>query len=57
MAIIQIPGFKCDECGYEWLPNNRDLSNLPSECSKCKSKDWNKNADKKLESKKYSSLR
>ncbi|HJU78959.1 MAG TPA: hypothetical protein VJ599_05285 [Nitrososphaeraceae archaeon] len=57
MAIIHIAAFKCDECGNEWLPTNKDLSNLPSRCSKCGSPNWNKNSGKKLDSKKQSNLR
>ena len=46
MAIIQIPGFKCDVCGHEWISKNRDLTDLHHTCPKCNSSDWNINTNK-----------
>ena len=49
MAIIQIPGFKCDLCGHEWLSADKDLTKLPTTCPNCKSSDWNMDANKKYD--------
>jgi hypothetical protein len=40
---ITIMGYRCDRCGYEWLPKRRDAPE-PRTCAslKCKSPYWNR---------------
>ena len=44
MAIIQVEGYECERCGYQWTTRNIDDS-LPTICSKCKSRLWNEPLD------------
>ncbi len=37
---IKLKGFKCNNCGYEWLP--RSSKEKPLICPKCKSARWDK---------------
>lgn len=38
---ITIMGFRCDQCGHEWLPKSRvQDSGSPRRCPKCKSLKW-----------------
>ena len=37
---ITIRGFKCERCGHEWIPRNKE--EVPIICPKCKSPYWNK---------------
>jgi predicted Zn-ribbon and HTH transcriptional regulator len=37
---ITIMGYRCERCGYEWIP--RDTENEPRVCSRCKSPYWNR---------------
>ncbi len=39
MAKIQLLGFRCERCGHEWLPREKDQE--PRVCPKCKSPYWN----------------
>jgi predicted Zn-ribbon and HTH transcriptional regulator len=36
---ITVMGYKCERCGYEWIP--RDDKREPKVCPKCKSPYWN----------------
>lgn len=36
---ITVMGYRCERCGYEWLP--RDTNQEPKVCPKCKSPYWN----------------
>ena len=35
---IEVEGFKCERCGHEWIPRNKEK---PIICPKCKSPYWN----------------
>ncbi len=37
---ITIMGYRCEQCGHEWLPD--DTNQEPQVCPKCKSLDWDK---------------
>lgn len=39
MAKIQVWAWKCERCGHEWLPREKDRE--PKVCPKCKSPYWN----------------
>ncbi|HXI15940.1 MAG TPA: hypothetical protein VNM48_06180 [Chloroflexota bacterium] len=39
MAKVQLWGFRCERCGHEWLPREKDV--VPKVCPKCKSPYWN----------------
>ena len=39
---IELDGFRCLRCGYEWVPRVFKQSELPTICPKCKSPYWNK---------------
>lgn len=39
-VIIKKEGFKCERCGYEWIPH--DIKQIPVTCPKCKSPYWDK---------------
>jgi predicted Zn-ribbon and HTH transcriptional regulator len=39
MSKIRLKGYKCERCGHEWHPRNK---NKPMVCPKCKSPYWNK---------------
>jgi len=39
MAVIKISGYRCERCGHEWTPRNKEE---PLVCPKCKSPYWNK---------------
>ena len=38
--IIKTKGYKCERCGHEWAPRNKEEK--PLICPKCKSPYWNK---------------
>jgi len=38
--IIKTEGYKCERCGHEWVPRNKEES--PIICPKCKTPYWNK---------------
>ena len=38
---ITILGFRCDQCGYEWLPRG-GTDRTPRVCPNCKSREWDK---------------
>lgn len=57
MAIIQFPGFKCDICEHEWVSDNKNLTELPGKCPKCKSSDWNSNTNIPHDSPRKSDMR
>lgn len=57
MAIIQIPGFKCDICAHEWVSKSKDLTDLPHACPKCNSSDWNTKANKPYDPKSKSNMK
>jgi rRNA maturation endonuclease Nob1 len=40
MAKVQLWGYRCERCGHEWLPRNKDEE--PRVCPKCKSPYWNR---------------
>lgn len=42
MAKVQLLvwGFRCERCGHEWVPRNKD--DQPRVCPKCKSPYWDK---------------
>jgi predicted Zn-ribbon and HTH transcriptional regulator len=43
MALIKIPGYRCERCGHEWAPREkREADDLPTICPKCKSPYWNR---------------
>jgi len=37
---ITVEGFKCERCGHEWIPRNKEEH--PRVCPKCKSPYWDK---------------
>jgi hypothetical protein len=37
---ITVMGFRCERCGYEWVP--RDIEQEPKNCPRCKSPYWNR---------------
>ena len=37
---ITVEGFKCERCGHEWIPRNKE--DHPRVCPKCKSPYWDK---------------
>jgi len=37
---ITVMGWKCERCGYEWIPRNPNSE--PEVCAKCKSPYWNR---------------
>ena len=42
---IEVDGFQCERCSYEWThrsPNTSEKQPLPTVCPKCKSPYWNK---------------
>ena len=39
MAKIKIDGYRCERCGYEWVPRYKDKD--PVVCPGCKSPYWN----------------
>ena len=38
-VIIKKKGYKCERCGHQWIPRNKEQ---PIICPKCKSPYWNK---------------
>lgn len=43
MALIQVPGYRCERCGHVWVAReDREKGDLPIICPKCKSAYWNK---------------
>jgi len=36
---VQLWGYRCERCGHEWLPREKDQE--PQVCPKCKSPYWN----------------
>lgn len=43
---IKVDGYRCEKCGYEWVPRKKDY---PRVCPKCHSAWWDKpkNTEKK----------
>lgn len=43
MAKVEITmlGYRCERCGHEWIPRDRDGDTEPRVCPKCKSPYWN----------------
>lgn len=39
MPKVQIWGYRCERCGHEWVP--RDKDHEPKVCPSCKSPYWN----------------
>ncbi len=37
--MVQLWGYRCERCGHEWLPRDKDQE--PRVCPKCKSPYWN----------------
>lgn len=37
---VQLWGFRCERCGHEWLPREKDRD--PRVCPKCKSPYWDR---------------
>ncbi len=42
---LKIKGYKCNNCGYEWVPRSR--KERPLICPTCKSARWDKEPRKK----------
>ncbi len=40
MAEVLIEGYKCERCGHEWAPREKDQA--PKVCPKCKSPYWDR---------------
>lgn len=38
--LVQLLGFECERCGYQWVPRNIDQP--PRVCPKCKSPYWDR---------------
>lgn len=36
---IEVEGYKCLRCGYEWIPRKNET---PVRCAKCKNPYWNR---------------
>lgn len=49
---VQLWGYRCERCGHEWLPREKDRD--PKVCPKCKSPYWDRprQADLKADAKK-----
>jgi len=45
---LQVKGYKCERCSYEWLPRKEKS---PTTCPKCKSPYWNKPRTNKINKK------
>lgn len=45
---ITVLGYRCDRCGHEWIPRDRDFNVQPKVCPKCKSPYWNHPRKQKL---------
>lgn len=41
MAVIQVKGYQCERCAWQWAPRHVD-SPEPTVCPKCKSPYWNR---------------
>ena len=39
---ITVMGYRCERCGHEWIPREREELQEPKVCPKCKSPYWNK---------------
>jgi predicted Zn-ribbon and HTH transcriptional regulator len=37
---VKLLGYRCERCGHEWLP--RDKDHTPRVCPKCKSPYWDR---------------
>jgi len=48
---VKVKGYKCNNCGYEWLP--RSTKEKPLICPKCKSARWD--LPKKFKEEKFKS--
>jgi len=44
---VQLWGYRCERCGHEWLPRNKDEA--PRVCPKCKSPYWDRPRKKALD--------
>ncbi len=40
MAKILLKGYRCERCGHEWVP--RDKEHTPRVCPSCKSPYWDR---------------
>ncbi len=49
MAKVKLDGYRCERCGHEWVPRNKD--EYPNVCPKCKSPYWDKPRKDKNKSK------
>jgi len=38
--MIQIMGYRCERCGHEWVPRDKDQA--PKVCPHCKSPYWDR---------------
>ena len=38
---ITVMGYRCDQCGHEWIPREESEPE-PASCPRCKSSDWNR---------------
>lgn len=43
--------YRCERCGYEWLPRTHKETSLPVTCASCGSPYWNKPRTNKPSSK------
>ena len=41
MPKVQLWGYRCERCGHEWLPRDRETETEPKVCPKCKNPYWN----------------
>jgi predicted Zn-ribbon and HTH transcriptional regulator len=48
MAIVTVKAFRCDNCGFTWLPQ-RAGKKLPERCPsrQCRTRQWNIKASRK----------
>jgi len=40
MAKVMIEGYRCERCGHEWAPREKEVT--PKVCPKCKSPYWDR---------------
>jgi predicted Zn-ribbon and HTH transcriptional regulator len=40
MPKVQLWGYRCERCGHEWLPREKERD--PKVCPKCKSPYWDR---------------
>src|ERR1700685_4374804 len=46
MPKVQLWGYRCERCGYEWLP--RKSEQQPRTCPSCRSPYWDRPRDKEI---------